>query len=188
MKNKIQRVLESKYSLWALGGISFSESAVLPLPVDAFSIPIMIAQRKKIWLIVVLLSMTSVFGGVVGYAIGYFAFDTVGAQIIQFYGWESVYADFQRRFQETGVFIILLGAITPIPFKVICLATGAAMFSFPEFLLVASLGRGLRFLAIGLLIYFFSEKVWYFLQHKPRLASLIAIALLVAGFVSIPYL
>lgn len=188
MNKKIENALKSKYSLWVLGGVSFSESALLPLPIDAFSIPIMIAQRNKIWLITVLLTISSLMGGIVGYSIGYLAFDTIGAHIIQFYGWESVYLDFQNRFQETGAFIILMGAITPIPFKVICIATGAAMFNLPEFILLAGLGRGLRFFVIALLIYFASDVVWNFLQRKPKLASFIAIFLLIVGFIAIPYL
>ena len=188
IKRRIQHALESKYSLWVLGGISFAESAALPLPIDAFSIPVMLAQRQKIGLITLLLTLASVMGGVIGYLIGYLAFDTLGNSIIQFYALESAYADFQHRFHATGALIILLGAVTPIPFKVICIATGAAMFSFPEFLLFATIGRGLRFLAVALLIYFASDTVWHFLQSKPRLASLIAIAVLIAGFVVIPYL
>lgn len=187
-KNRIQQALESKRSLWALGGISFAESTLLPLPIDAFSIPIMLAQRQKIWLITLLLTVTSVMGGIVGYLIGYLAFDTIGTSIIQFYGLESAYANFQHRFHETGAFIILMGAITPVPFKLICIATGAAMFSFPDFLLFAAAGRGLRFFAIALLIHFTRDTAWHFLQSKPRLASLVAITLLIIGFVFIPYL
>lgn len=188
MQNKLQRALQSKYSLWVLGGLSFAESALVPIPIDAFSIPIMLAQRQKIWLISLLLTLTSVLGGIAGYLIGYLAFDTVGIYLIQLYGLEASYADFQNRFAETGAFIILLGAITPIPFKVICIATGAAMFGFAEFILLAALGRGMRFFAIGLLIYFARDRVWHFIQTKPRLASILATVLLIVGFVVIPYL
>lgn len=188
IKNKLQRALESKYSLWVLGGLSFAESALVPIPIDAFSIPIMLAQHQKIWLISLLLSITSVLGGIVGYSIGYLAFDTIGITLIQLYGLEASYTNFQNRFAETGAFIILIGAITPIPFKVICIATGAAMFGFPEFILLAGLGRGIRFFAVALLIYLARDRVWDFIQTKPRLASILATILLIFGFIVIPYL
>ncbi len=138
-------------AVWWLALVSFLESSVLPLPPDVLLVPMMLARpRRAVWLALVC-TAASVAGGWLGYAIGWFLFEQVGAQILALYHYEAQFAAFQDTFQRWGVWIILLKGVTPIPYKLVTIAAGVAKLDLVRFTLASIVARGGRFVIMGLL-------------------------------------
>ena len=110
---------------WALGIVSFIESSFFPIPPDVMLIPMVLKDRSKAWWYATLATVTSVAGGILGYAIGYFFFEAIGKPILDFYGREHALDSFIQFVHEYGVPAIIIKGATPIPFKVFTLASGA---------------------------------------------------------------
>ena len=110
------------------------ESSVFPIPPDALLIPMMVAQPHRAFRLAALCTVMSVLGGFLGYAIGYYAFDAFGEPILRFYGAMARYEELKQSFAEYGAWIIILKGMTPIPYKLITIASGV-------FMIVASMGR-----------------------------------------------
>src|SRR5947209_18399246 len=97
----------SRHAMWVMAAISFAESSFLPLPPDILLIPMILAQPRRAWLIAAVCTVTSVLGGFVGYAIGYFLFDTVGRPVLEFYHAMDIYEALKSWFSQWGAWIII---------------------------------------------------------------------------------
>jgi membrane protein YqaA with SNARE-associated domain len=182
------RMSEHPKSLWALGGVSFAESSFFPIPPDVMLIPMVVAQRAKAWLIAGVCTIASVVGGFFGYAIGFFFFETIGQWVIDLYGLQSGFAQYQEQFNKWGLWIILIKGMTPIPYKLITIASGAAHFDLLVFGLASVVTRGARFYLVAALLYVFGEPIRGFIEKHLTLVTTAFIALVVAGFVAVAYL
>lgn len=178
----------STRALWVFALVSFSESAMLPLPVDAVSIPIMLAARHRVWMVALIGTMTSVAGGLVGYGIGYSLYETLGRWLIEIYGMQPAYARFQGQYAEIGWFIVIVGAVTPIPYKLISIASGTLELSFAVFFVMSVLGRGLRFFAISAVLWWCGPSVRRIIDRNATLAGWLMLALLAGGFAALYFL
>lgn len=188
---RAERLAGSNKALGLLAAVSIAESALLPLPVDAVSLPMMAAARRRIPMIVLVGALTSVIGGVLGYLIGVFGFELIGEPAIALFGATEDFAAIQERIGEnwqSGVWIIFLGAVAPIPFKLVCIGAGFTGFPFWIFLAVALGGRVLRFAAFGALFWFFGPAANRFMKRHARLVGVAMILLIVAGFLASPLL
>ncbi len=182
------RMSEHPKSLWALAGVSFAESSFFPIPPDVMLIPMIIAQRARAWLIAGVCTVASVAGGFFGYAIGYFFFETAGKWVIDFYGLQERFAEYQHQFQEWGLWIILIKGMTPIPYKLVTIASGAAHFDLLVFAAASIATRGARFYLVATLLYFFGEPIRGFIEKRLTLVTTAAVLLIVSGFVAVVYL
>src|SRR4051812_40019121 len=99
------RLAETKYAVWALAGVSFTESSFFPLPPDLLLIPMCIAERRKSFLYAAICTVSSVIGGLAGYAIGYYFFETWGQKILDLYGMSAGFADMKAKFDDYGGWI-----------------------------------------------------------------------------------
>ncbi|WP_282607472.1 YqaA family protein [Pelagibius sp. Alg239-R121] len=177
-----------RHALLALGAVSFIESSVFPIPPDVLIIPMVLAARDRAWLIALIATVTSVFGGLAGYAIGAFLFDTVGQSILEFYGKEDAYIRFQSLYSEWGAWIVAAAGFTPIPYKVFTIASGALSLDPAVFTFASALSRGARFFMLAALLWYFGPPIKNFIdRHLPILATLFFISLF-AGFIAIRYL
>ena len=177
-----------RHAMAAMGLISFAESSVLPLPPDFLLVPMVLARPRRAWLIAAICTITSVVGGYVGYAIGYYLFDAVGQPVLEFYHAMNRYEAFKAAFAEWGVWIILIKGLTPIPFKLVTIASGAAQFDLVAFTLASLVSRSLRFFLLAALLWRFGEPIRDFIERRLMLVtSLVAIAV-VGGFVVLRYL
>ena len=188
MYDWVIRLSEHPKSLWALSGVSFAESSFFPIPPDIMLIPMILAQRAKAWLIAGVCTIASVAGGFFGYAIGYFLFETIGQWLIDVYGLQGGFAQFQQQFNEWGLWIILVKGMTPIPYKLVTIASGAAHFDLLTFAAASVVTRGARFYLVAVLLYFFGAPIRTFIEKHLTLVTTGAVALIVAGFVAIRYL
>lgn len=168
--------------------VSFGESALLPLPVDAVTLPVMLADRRRVWPVAWLATWTSVLGGAVGYALGLLLYETLVRWLIGFYGWEQAFAAFQADFHARGALIVAIGALTPVPYKLIAIASGVEGLDFGLFLAISLLGRGARFAAFAALVWWCGPAVRRLLDRHARWVGWAVLALLLLGFVLVGWL
>ena len=114
--------------LW-LFGIAFAEASFFPIPPDAMLIPMALAQPRRAWWLAAITTAGSVVGGALGYAIGFYLLDRLAQPIIHFYHYEGAFTAFQAKFARYGVWVILIKGLTPIPYKIVTIAAGAAQIS-----------------------------------------------------------
>jgi membrane protein YqaA with SNARE-associated domain len=132
-------------------------------------------------------TVTSVVGGGAGYAIGYFLLETVGKPILAFYGYTAGFAEFQRLYNEWGLWIILIKGMTPIPYKLVTIASGAAAFDFPVFIAASLVTRAARFYLVAGLLKYFGPPIRAFVERYLTLVTTIFVVGLVGGFVVVRY-
>ena len=182
------RQAEKKNAPWALAAVSFIESSVFPIPPDVLLIPMVLANRSKAFVLAGLCTLASVLGGWLGYAIGYFLFESVGRQLFEFYHVMDTYLHLQGAFQEWGVWIIIVKGMTPIPFKLLTIASGAFHFSLLWFTIAAVISRSLRFFLVAALLWKFGEPVRTFIEKRLTLVTTAFVVLAIAGVLAIKLL
>ena len=173
---------------WALAFVSFVESSVFPIPPDIVLIPMVLAQRKRALWIATICTVASVLGGLLGYAIGYFLYETIGRPILDFYGYGARFEDFQQRYNEWGGWIVFIAGVTPFPYKVITIASGVTVLNPWIFIVASVLARGLRFYVVALLLYYFGEPIREFIERYLGVLFTLFVILLFAGFVVLKFL
>ena len=142
--DRVLRLAGTSWAAPALAGVAFAESSFLPIPPDALLIPMVLARRERAWLYATICTVGSVAGGLLGYAIGYFL-APVGVWILSHMGHSGGLQSFQSWYARFGVWVILVKGLTPIPYKLVTIASGLARFSLPMFLAASLLTRGARF-------------------------------------------
>jgi membrane protein YqaA with SNARE-associated domain len=175
-------------ALWALAVIAFVESSFFPIPPDVLMIPMIIAAPTRAFRIAAVATVASVLGGLFGYAIGALLFDTVGQPILDFYGKADAFDSFAARYNDWGAWAVLIAGVTPFPFKVITIASGATGLSLPVFILSAILARALRFFVVAALLWKFGPPIRDFIEKRLGLMFAIFCVLLIGGFYLVRYL
>ena len=177
-----------RHAMVAMALISFAESSFLPLPPDFLLIPMTLAQPRRAWLIAAVCTITSVLGGYVGYAIGYFLFDALGRPLLEFYHIMDKYDAFKAAFAQWGAWIIVIKGLTPIPFKLVTIASGAAQFNLLAFTLASLVSRSLRFFVLAALLWRYGEPIRDFIERRLMLVTSLIAAALVGGVLVLRYL
>lgn len=175
-------------ALWALAVIAFVESSFFPIPPDVLMIPMIIAAPTRAFRIAAVATVASVLGGLFGYAIGALLFETVGQPILDFYGKADAFDSFATRYNDWGAWAVLIAGVTPFPFKVITIASGATGLSLPVFILSAVLARALRFFVVAALLWKFGPPIRDFIEKRLGLMFVIFCILLIGGFYLVRYL
>jgi membrane protein YqaA with SNARE-associated domain len=165
--------------------IAFAEASFFPIPPDVLLIPMALAAPKRAWLFALTATLGSVLGGALGYLIGYELFAKLAQPIIHIYHYEQAFTTFQMEFAKYGVAIILLKGLTPIPYKIVTIAAGAAAFSFPLFMAASLVTRGGRFCLEALLLRYFGEPARAFIENRLGLVTAVIALGIIAGFVII---
>jgi membrane protein YqaA with SNARE-associated domain len=176
------RLANHRHAIRSMGMISFAESSFFPIPPDVMLVPMILARRDQAWLIATVCTLTSVAGGMLGYAIGYFLYDSVGQWLINLYGLQEGAVEFRSWYAEWGAAIILIKGLTPIPFKLVTIASGLAAFNFPLFVLTALITRGARFFLIAALLKRYGAPIQSFIEKRLNLIGFAFLAALAGGF------
>lgn len=184
---KTMRLAEGPNALLALVLVSFAESSFFPIPPDALLIPMVLAQRERAFKLAAWCTAASVVGGIVGYAIGALLYDTLGKWIIDFYGYGQNMDAFRATYAEWGAWIILIKGLTPIPFKLVTIASGFAGYDFWLFVLLSIITRGIRFFLVAGLLHIYGEPIRNFLERRLELVTAGFAAVIVSGFVIVRY-
>ncbi len=178
---------ESPYALFFLAILAFAESSFFPIPQEALMIPLIVAAPHRAWLIAGVVTLASVAGAAVGYAIGFLFYDTVGIQLLEFYGKADRYDEFKAMYDEHGSWAVAIGAITPFPFKVTTIVSGLLQMDFLSFIVVSLIGRGVRFFLIAALLWKFGTPIRAFIERRLGLVTIVFFAILIGGFAVLKY-
>ncbi len=179
---------ETRYALLALILVAFIESSVFPIPPDVLLIPIILAAPNRAFLVAGLCTIASVAGGGFGYWIGAELFDAIGRPVLDFYHKLDDFDTFKERFNEYGSWAVLFAGVTPFPYKVITITSGATGLDFMVFMVSSVIARALRFFIVAALLWKFGPAIRAFIEEKFGLVATVAIVLLFGGFLLVRYL
>lgn len=174
---------DKPYAIWLLGIVSFAESSFFPVPPDVMLIPMSLARPQKAWFYALVCTVTSVVGGVLGYAIGALLYDSVGGWIIQLYGYGEKVEQFRAAYAEYGAWIILLKGFTPIPYKLVTITSGFAAYSLPLFILFSVITRGARFYLLAFLLNRYGPSARAIIEERLGFWVTIGALGLIGGFI-----
>ncbi len=172
----------------ALFWVAFIESSVFPIPPDVMLLPMVLAKRLKAWAYAAIATVGSVLGGVAGYAIGYFLFDLVGKPLLDLYGYGDKFQQFAGHYNAWGAWIVFFAGVTPFPYKVITIASGATALNPIVFVVASVVARALRFYLVAALLYWFGPPIREFIERRLGLLTFVFFFLLLGGFVALKYL
>ncbi|SHI42814.1 membrane protein YqaA, SNARE-associated domain [Palleronia salina] len=176
------------HALWALALVSFIESSVFPIPPDILMIPMIIAAPRRAFLIAGVCTLASVAGALLGYWIGSAAFEQIGRPVLEFYGKDDRFDEFAGAYNAWGAWAVLVAGITPFPFKVITILSGATGLSIPIFIVSSLIARATRFFIVAALLWKFGPPIRDFIERRLGLVFSVFMVLLLGGFFALRYL
>ena len=186
--DRTMALAETRYALLALAAVSFIESSVFPIPPDVMLIPMILAAPSRAWVIAGVCTVASVLGGGLGYLIGAVLLDSVGMPVLELYGKAHYFEEFARRFNDYGAWAVLFAGITPFPYKVITITSGATGLDFGVFMVSSVIARGLRFFIVAALLWKFGAPIRRFIEERFGLMTILFFILLIGGFAAVRYL
>ena len=166
---------------WFLAIVSFAESSFFPIPPDVILIPMVIANQVKAWVYAFICTVSSVLGGVLGYLIGYFFFNSIGILIVDYYLIGEEFSNFENYYNKYGLWIVLGAGFTPFPFKFITIASGVFNLNIFLFILTAFFARGIRFYLLAGLLFIFGKKIKKFIDQYFNILAILFFILLIGS-------
>jgi membrane protein YqaA with SNARE-associated domain len=179
---------ETPYGPTALTVMAFCESSFFPLPPDILLIALGVSRPKKALYYALLCSVGSVFGGLLGYYIGYQLFQHIGMPILEFYGAMEQFHHVQDLYRQYDYWAISIAGFTPIPYKVFTITAGVTEINLAVFVVASAVSRSARFFLVGGLIRIFGPSIRDFIDRYLNVLSIIFVVLLVGGFILIKYI
>jgi membrane protein YqaA with SNARE-associated domain len=176
------------HASWIMGAVSFVESSFFPIPPDVMLIPMSLARPDRAYFYATLCTVSSVAGGVLGYVIGAFLYDSVGLWLMQLYGYGDKIEAFREAYAQWGALIILLKGMTPIPYKIVTIASGFAAYPIVPFILLSFVARGMRFYLLAFLLNRYGRQAREILEKRLGFWVTIGAIVLVAGIIGSMYL
>lgn len=173
-KQWFERINGSKNMLWLLGTLSFLETIILPIPLELVLIPLMAANKHRIWLLATVTTVGCLIASLVGYGVGLLLFQSIGVWFIDFMGMQESYQAFQTFFDQYGFIAILSIGILPIPFQVAMITAGLSGYPVLLFALAALIARGLRYFGLAWLVHRFGSRVLLLWKRHALVTSLVA--------------
>ena len=176
------------HALWVMGAISFAESSVCPIPPDIMLIPMSLAHPRRAWYYATICTVTSVAGGLVGYAIGALLYESVGQWLIDIYGYADRIESFRAAYAQYGAWIILLKGFTPIPYKVVTITSGFAEYDVFLFLVFSIIARAMRYYLVALLLHRYGMRAREIIERRLGLWVTIGAVVVFGGMIGSAYL
>ena len=170
-------------ALWIMGAVSFAESSFFPIPPDVMLVPMSLARPQRAWLYAVVCTMTSVAGGILGYAIGAGLYDSVGLWLMHLYGLTDKVEAFRASYAEWGAWIIIGKGLTPIPYKLVTITSGFAGYNLWLFILCSLIARGGRFFIVAVLLNRYGDVIRAEIERRLGFWVGVGAVVLVLGFV-----
>ncbi len=183
----IDRAASPHAEYW-LAAIALAEASFFPIAPDTLLVPMVLARPQRAWRLALICTLASVAGGALGWLIGHALFDRLALPLLRLYHDQGDVAVFQAWFARYGLAVILIKGLTPIPYKVVSLAAGAAAFNFPVFLAASLLTRGARFFLLAALLRRFGPAVQDFIQRRLALVATGTVAAMLLGLVALRFL
>lgn len=172
-----------RHAPYYLGGLSFAESSFFPVPPDVMLAPMTLANPANAWRLAALTTITSVLGGLLGYAIGMFAFELVEPFIREVGYWDK-YMEVQAWFERWGFWAVFVAGFSPIPYKLFTIAAGVIAMPLLPFTLASLISRGARFFLVAGLVKAGGVRMEQLLRtYVDAVGYLMIVVVLVAYFV-----
>lgn len=175
-------------AVWWLAAISFIESSFFPIPPDVMLIPMVLAAPSRWLRLALVCTVSSVIGGYFGYAIGYFAMDTVGAWILGVFHLAEKFQAMKPLVDQYGAWVIIVKGATPIPYKLITITAGAFHFDLVKFTFASMVARGMRFVLVAALLWKFGPPIRDFVEKRLKLVTTAFVVLLIGGVAVLKFL
>lgn len=178
------RLAASRHAPASLAAVSFAESSFFPIPPDVVLAPMVLARRDRAFVYAGLCTIASVVGGMFGYSIGLFL-EPVGIRILEIFGHPEGKAEFDALFDRYGVWFVVVAGFTPIPYKLITIASGMAHFDFLTFIWASAASRGARFFAVAAILKYLGPAMLQEFERRLNFYTIILLALLVGGVLAL---
>ena len=182
------RISDRPYAVWVLGIISFAESSVFPLPPDPLLLAMTVAHPKRAYLYATVCTLTSVAGGILGYAIGAWFYDSIGHWMVTTLGGADSVEKFRAFYAEWGALAILVKGLTPIPYKIVTILSGFSGYNFFWFVALSFVTRGARFFIEAGLLNYFGDDARRFVERHLTLVAIGFVVILVGGVLALRYM
>ncbi len=179
---------DKPFAPWLMGAVSFAESSIFPIPPDTLLIPMSLARPDKAWSFATLCTVTSVAGGVLGWVIGAYLYDTIGHWLIQMYGYGNKVEAFREAYARWGTWIILLKGVTPIPYKIVTITSGFAGYNLWLFIIFSFVARGMRFYLTAFLLNRYGARAREIIEKRLTFWFTVSLAVLIVGIIAALYL
>jgi len=179
---------ERRDALWVMALVSFIESSVFPVTPLVMLVPMVLARPDRAWMIAGVCTAASVAGGIAGWGIGYALYEQVGRPVLEFYGKTGAFEEISARFREFGAEAVLVAAVTPFPYKVVTIASGAAHLPLLVLIGASIIGRGLQFFSVSALLWKFGAPAKQFIEERLGLVTSVLVLAIAGGFVAARYL
>src|SRR5437588_9542114 len=186
--DRIIAAAEKPYATWLLGIVAFVESSFFPVPPDAMLIPMSLARPDKAWFYATVCTLSSVAGGVLGYFIGAVLYDSLGLWLMKLYGLTDQVEAFRAAYAQWGAWIILVKGVTPIPYKLVTIASGFAGYSIVTFVLLSFVARGMRFYLVAFLLNRYGVQARAIIEERLGFWVTVGAIVLVGGIIAALYL
>ncbi|HEY7886033.1 MAG TPA: VTT domain-containing protein [Cellvibrionaceae bacterium] len=173
-KQWFARISRSQHMLWLLGTLSFLETIIIPVPIEVVLIPLMAANKHRIWTLATVTTAGCLLASVLGYGIGMMLYQSAGTWFIDTMGMQSAYESFQNFFDQHGFVAILTLGILPIPFQVAMITAGLSGYPIYLFVLAALIARGIRYYGLAWLVHRFGSRAEELWQRHALITSLVA--------------
>jgi len=185
--NRILKLSARKDAVWWMAGVSFAESSFFPLPPDIMLVPMCLSEPKKLWRYTNICALASLIGGLFGYAVGFYLFESIGRLIIDFYNAQDSFQRFQDMFAEFGPWFLILKGVTPIPYKLLTITAGFAHLDLTVFILCSIVARFSRFYMIAILLHFYGPQVRDIIEKRLMLVTTVLLVIVIGGLLSFKF-
>ena len=175
------------HAFWWLVAFAFAEATFFPLPADILLIPMVLAVSARAWRLAAACTVDSVAGGCFGWLIGSFAFEELGRPLLELYGAMDKMAFLRAEYHKYGELFVAIGAVTPVPYKVVTIASGFFQMDPASFALVSLAGRGVRYFFVAGAVFLFGPLIDRFINRNAQLAFAVFTVLLLGGFVLVAW-
>ncbi|MDB3860492.1 DedA family protein [Paracoccaceae bacterium] len=181
--NKTMALAGHPQAIFLLGAVSFIEASFFPIPPDVMLIPMVLMNPSRAWLFALVATAFSVLGGVFGYIIGSFSYEHIAEPLLYSLGKEAEMVNFSNKYNEIGFWAVITAGISPIPYKVVTIMSGATNLNFAVFLGASIASRGLRFFVVAGLLHFYGHAIRDFIERYLNWVFMIFVILLIVGFI-----
>lgn len=165
--------------------LSFTEASFFPIPPDVMLAPMVLARRERAWYFASVTTIASIFGGLLGYLIGWVLFDQVGQPLVEFYEAERQFETVKDWFEQYGVWVVFIAGFSPIPYKLFTVTSGLMAMALLPFVLASAVGRGARFFLVAGLIHWGGEPFAAFIEKRVNVIGWSVVAAVVVLLVAL---
>ena len=183
--NKTMELAGHPQAIYFLAIVSFIEASFFPIPPDVMLIQMVLMHPSRAWLYALVATICSVLGGIFGYLIGAFSYEQFAQPILYTLGKEAQMASFSQKYNEVGLWAVITAGVSPIPFKVITIMSGATNLNFMVFVGASLVSRGIRFFIVAGLLNFYGHEIKIFIERYLNWVFMLFVILLIFGFIGI---